>query len=154
MGSGKSTVGKKLAKQMKYDFLDTDEMIEGLEDKSIDAIFNDEGEAYFRSLEENAVKWLKNNAQESVISTGGGMLVYCDELKDVGTIVYLKVPFTTIMSRMSPEELQKRPLFKDRTKAQEMYEKRDRIYEERADVIIDADTTIDEVLLRLSSAIA
>lgn len=154
MGSGKSSVGTKFAKQSKYDFLDTDKMIESSEGKSIGEIFKDKGEAYFRSLEEETVKWLRKNAQNSVISTGGGMLVYCDELKEVGKIVYLKVPFSSIMSRMTSEELQKRPLFKDREKAQEMYNIRDSIYENRADIIIDADTNLDEVVLRLSSAVA
>lgn len=154
MGSGKSSVGKRLANQSKYSFLDTDQMIEDLEGKSIDEIFKDKGEAYFRSLEKDTVKWLRKNAKESVISTGGGMLVYCDELHEVGKIVYLKVPFLSIMSRMTPAELEKRPLFKDAVKAKEMYDQRDEIYVKRADIIIDADADIDEVLLRLSSSVA
>ena len=154
MGSGKSSVGRTFAKQRQSYFLDTDAMIESSEGRRIDEIFQNDGEEYFRKLEENTVNWLKSNVQSSVISTGGGMLVYCEGLQEVGTIVYLKVPFASIMNRMSPEELKKRPLFKDREKAESIYNERNKIYESRADIVIDADASLEEVGLRLSQAIA
>ena len=154
MGSGKSSVGKALAKQSDYYFLDTDAMIESSEGKRIDTIFSENGEEYFRKLEEDTVEWLRSNVDQAVISTGGGMLVYCEALQDVGKIVYLRVPFDTIMSRMNPDELAKRPLFKDAQKAEAMYKERDAIYEKRADLIIDADSSFEEVLSRLSAAVS
>ncbi len=150
MGSGKSSVGRRLAKHKRTFFLDTDALIESAEGKSISDIFHDEGEAYFRNLEDETVSWLKENVNKAVISAGGGMLVYCKELKDLGTIVYLKVPFKTILSRMTAQELEKRPLFKDISEAEKTYNERDAIYEELADVVIDADTTIDTILDRLN----
>lgn len=154
MGSGKSSIGRVLAKEKKSYFLDTDAMIESAEGKTIQALFDEEGEAYFRELEKQTVHWLHKNVQDAVISTGGGMLVYCEELKEVGKIVYLKVPFKTILSRMTPRELEKRPLFKDLSKAEEMYRERNTIYEQRADTIIDADAEIETVLSRVRAAIS
>lgn len=154
MGSGKSSIGRLLAKEKKSFFLDTDAMIESAEGKDIQSLFDENGEAYFRKLEKETVLWLRKNVQDAVISTGGGMLVYCEELKEVGTVVYLHVPFKTILSRMTPSELKKRPLFKDIQKAEEIYIERNKIYEKRADVVIDADADIDTVLSRVRAKIA
>ena len=153
MGSGKSSIGRLLAKEKKSYFLDTDAMIESAEGKSIQDLFEEKGEEYFRQLEKETVLWIRNNVKEAVISTGGGMLVYCEELKEVGQIVYLQVPFKTILSRMTPEELEKRPLFKDIQKAEAMYNERNEFYEKRADLIIDADTGLNTVLSRVRAAI-
>lgn len=153
MGSGKSSVGRLLAKELQSYFLDTDAMIESAEGKKIQDIFEEKGEAYFRQLENETVQWLKNNVKQAVISTGGGMLVYCDELAEVGNIVYLKVPFETIQSRMNKDELDKRPLFKDINKAKEIYDQRNAIYMQKADVVIDADIDMKEVLARVLAAI-
>ena len=146
MGSGKSSIGRLLAKERKTFFLDTDAMIESSEGKTISQIFEEEGEEYFRALEDETVAWLNENVSKAIISAGGGMLVYCKALKELGTVVYLKVPFKTILSRMSPTELEKRPLFKNPQEAEELYNKRNAIYEELADVIIDADDRLENVL--------
>lgn len=154
MGSGKSTIGRLLAKESDGYFLDTDSMIESLEGQSIAEIFHNKGEAYFRGLENETVHWIKDNVQNAIISTGGGMLVYCDELKEVGKIVYLDVPFETIMSRMNGSELDKRPLFKDVREAEKIYNERDRVYRDKADIIIDASADMKTVLSTLRGAIA
>lgn len=153
MGSGKSTIGRLLAKEIDGYFLDTDSMIESLEGKSIPEIFKDKGEAYFRGLEHETVSWLKNNVQNAIISTGGGMLVYCEALKEVGKIIYLDVPFQTILSRMDGKELDKRPLFKDAIEAEKIYKDRDTVYRQKADIIIDASSDLKTVLSRLRGAI-
>jgi len=145
MGSGKSSIGRKIAKESKFYFLDTDAMIESSEGKDIATIFKEKGEHYFRSLETQTVAWIKENVKEAVISAGGGMLASCDELKDLGRIIYLKVPFDVILKRMSPEELRKRPLFKNPEEALKLYNERNAIYEAKADVIIDANQSLEEV---------
>lgn len=149
MGSGKSSVGRLLAKEREAFFLDTDSMIESLEGKNIQKIFAENGEEYFRTLEQKTVQWLKSSVKNAIISTGGGMLLYCDDLKEVGKIIYLKVPFETILSRMDEAELKKRPLFTDPEEARKIYNKRHSSYEEKADLIIDADADIQSVLTRL-----
>tara|TARA_B110000211_G_scaffold202589_1_gene234861 strand:+ start:1916 stop:2431 length:516 start_codon:yes stop_codon:yes gene_type:complete len=71
MGVGKSTVGKKLAKQLSYNFIDIDNLIEVNEGSSINHIFKNEGESYFRKLEKN-ISLEKLRKKNSVISLGGG----------------------------------------------------------------------------------
>src|SRR5690606_28047151 len=68
-GAGKTTVGKLLAEKMNYEFVDIDNQIEKIENKSISQIFADEGEEFFRQLETNMLNELINN-DKLVISTG------------------------------------------------------------------------------------
>jgi len=97
-------------------------------------------------LENETVHWLKNNVHNAIISTGGGMLVYCEELKEVGKVIYLDVPFEMILSRMNTKELEKRPLFKDAIEAEKIYNERDAVYRQKADIIIDASSEMQTVL--------
>lgn len=153
MGCGKSTVGRLLASEVENAFLDTDDLIEKNAGKTIQEIFAEKGEEYFRELEVQTVQWLITDVNNTVISTGGGMLMHCDNLDKVGKIVYLKVPFETILSRMNRSELAKRPLLSDQKEAEKKYHERSAIYEERADIIIDADASVDTVLTRLRCAV-
>jgi shikimate kinase len=137
MGSGKSTVGRILAKEMNTFFLDTDLLIENFENKSIKEIFENEGEKSFREKERYCFEWIKKNVSNTVISVGGGFPVYIPEIKEAGAVVYLKVDFENILKRMDKEEIEKRPLFKDIKKAKELFEKRSKIYEKLADFIIE-----------------
>lgn len=92
MGSGKTTVGKILAKKLGYEFFDTDRKIEEAQDMKITEIFEKKGEPYFRSLEKDIAKTI-SESENTVIGTGGGM-VKNDEimslLKKNGIVVYLK----------------------------------------------------------------
>lgn len=74
MGVGKSTVGRILAAQLRYDFLDTDDVIESRSGRSITEIFTQQGEAAFRQMERDLVAEL-GERQKTVISTGGGLIV-------------------------------------------------------------------------------
>jgi len=147
MGSGKSTIGRRLAKEIDYFFLDTDNLIENFENMKISDIFKKYGEEYFRNKEKYCVSWLKN-VKKSVISTGGGMPIFVPSIKEVGKIVYLKVDFDTIVSRLDKEEIKKRPLFKDIKKAKELFYTRDKIYSNLADLTInnnDINFTISKI---------
>ena len=136
MGSGKSTVGRILAKELNTYFIDTDVLIESFENRSISDIFEKEGEEVFRNMEKRCFEWIKNNVKNTVVSVGGGFVVYIPQIKQAGTVVYLKVGFDEILKRMTKEEIEKRPLFQDVKKARELFEKRDKIYEKLADIII------------------
>src|SRR5689334_20106203 len=72
MGTGKSTVGQVAASMLNFEFLDTDEMIEGMAGKRISEIFSSEGEERFREYERLVVQHLKG-LKGTVISTGGGL---------------------------------------------------------------------------------
>lgn len=72
MGTGKSTVGRMVADQLHFTFLDTDELIESRAGKTVSMIFSEEGEAAFRKMEESVVTELASR-KRTVISTGGGL---------------------------------------------------------------------------------
>jgi len=137
MGSGKSTVGRILAKEINSYFLDTDVLIETFENRKISEIFEKFGEKKFRKMEKQCFDWIKRDVKNTVISVGGGFPVFIPEIKEAGIVIYLKVDFEDILKRMDKKELQKRPLFKDIEKAKELYDYRNKIYEKLADYIIE-----------------
>jgi shikimate kinase len=74
MGTGKTSVGRLVAEQLRFDYLDTDEMIQSATGKTIADIFSRDGETVFRALEEKIVEEISSRTK-SVISTGGGLPV-------------------------------------------------------------------------------
>ena len=92
MGSGKSLIGKQLAKKLHMKYIDLDHFIEASENKTITNIFNNSGETYFRELEE---KYLKEMIKEDniLVSTGGGTPTFnelIDTMNNVGKTIYLE----------------------------------------------------------------
>ena len=109
MGSGKTTVGQEIAKQLNYRFFDTDRTIEAIAKKSIPEIFQQEGEPYFRELESNVLAELSTYTR-SVISTGGGIIqrqMNWSYLR-YGLIVWLDVELEILKKRLAQDET--RPL--------------------------------------------
>ncbi|RUA31617.1 MAG: shikimate kinase [Bacteroidetes bacterium] len=114
MGSGKTTVGKKLARLMNRAFVDLDRQIEKDENQSIEEIFEAKGEDVFRELERKALHQtfdLKN----TVISLGGGTPCFYDNLEQInahGIGVYLKLSATSLAHRLQQSKTP-RPLIKN-----------------------------------------
>lgn len=113
MGVGKTTLGKQLAKQLNYQFLDLDKSIELMTGKSISHIFETEGNEAFRIIEQQA---LMNTAHldKVVIATGGGTPCYFENMQWMntqGTTIYLKATSAFIVSRIKPNQ-HLRPLLK------------------------------------------
>ena len=111
MGCGKTTFGRKLAKQLEWDFIDLDDYIESEQKSSIQEIFSAKGEAYFRGLESNALeeasKWDK-----TVISTGGGTPCFNNNISfinNIGLSIYIKLSPEVLKSRLKGGK-SKRPL--------------------------------------------
>jgi shikimate kinase len=101
MGSGKSTLGSKLANIIDYNFIDLDQLIETHLCLSIDEIFSTKGERYFRDIESQLLNDLDVN--DTVISLGGGTPCYNDNLKVInqkGLSVYLQIPTKKLLSRL------------------------------------------------------
>ena len=101
MGCGKTTVGKFLAKVLKFNFVDLDLEIEKSENRTITQIFNDNGEQYFRFLEKEKIQDYIN-CKNTVLSLGGG--TFEDEetqklLKKHGVVIYLKATPSTLLKR-------------------------------------------------------
>ncbi len=103
MGSGKTTVGHLLEQQYGYTFLDTDAWIEEQEGRSIARIFDEEGEAYFRHLEQRTLRRLAADTSHAVISTGGGMPLQQENarlLRELGQVFYLEVSEEEVWERV------------------------------------------------------
>lgn len=104
MGSGKSTLGKKLASKLELDFIDLDEYFEQKFRTSITLFFERFGEDSFRRLEHEALKEVIEKHGSIVISTGGGTPCFFNNIELMnqhGTTVYLKLPPALLASRLS-----------------------------------------------------
>lgn len=139
MGTGKSEIGKRLAKILKMQYVSTDDIIESTQKRRISDIFAEEGESYFRELEKDIVKKV-SDMKGTVIATGGGVVL------DNGNMENLKKNGILVSLNADPEEILKRtkrfahrPLLDvpsplDRIK--ELLEKR-KPYYARADYAVD-----------------
>lgn len=111
MGSGKSSLGKSLAESLNFDFIDSDCFIENREGISVVEIFKQKGESYFRKAESDALSYL-SHFENTIISTGGGMPCYEDNIKVIkesGISIYLEVDIDILTHRLENEK-DKRPL--------------------------------------------
>jgi shikimate kinase len=141
MGVGKGSVAREVVKQSGMVAIDTDDIIESMENRKIKKIFEEEGEPYFRDVERNVAKWLEKSVKGTLISTGGGFYKV-PNLKKIGKIVLLHADFDTIYKRIiehpnAEKKLKKRPLFQDAEKARALYNEREANYMEVADIVID-----------------
>tara|TARA_Y100001935_G_C17008738_1_gene361872 strand:+ start:91 stop:615 length:525 start_codon:yes stop_codon:yes gene_type:complete len=139
MGSGKSVIGRELSKYYKIDFFDSDTEIEKKTGKSINLIFMDSGEDYFRKIEEKiCLKLLNKN--DCIISLGGGSIKNSkirDKIKNNSYSIYLNVDINILSKRLNNST--KRPLLKDTNKIdklKELYFERKEFYN-KADLILN-----------------
>lgn len=112
MGSGKSVIGKALAKILNYQFLDLDTYIETQEGQTISDIFNNKGEIYFRKKEFQYLQDVLKSNSQTIVALGGGTPCYgvnMQTIKESGTSVYLKASIATLATRLVTEKVQ-RPL--------------------------------------------
>lgn len=102
MGSGKTTFGRKIAKQLQYEFIDADEAIESKYKLKIQDIFKQFGESHFRKLETKLIEDLTGK-ENIVLSTGGGMPCFGNNmelLNQLGTTIYLQRPVSELVHRL------------------------------------------------------
>lgn len=112
MGCGKSSLGRKIAKRAEMRFVDMDSVIEEREGASVGDIFRYEGEEYFRGKERELIEEVALAADDVVVSTGGGVPTWQDNMarmNEIGVVVYLRRTAERIASRLSPHGRQKRP---------------------------------------------
>ena len=152
MGSGKTVVGRELAKIMGFRFVDTDEMIEKETGIAVKAIFAAHGEEYFRALEADVCARL-GETQNSVIATGGGALTFPDNVtaikKSGGKVVFLDASYGVICERVGDGA--SRPLFKDRESARKLYDARRAAYLAAADYTVDGDMSARKTALTIAA---
>ncbi len=158
--SGKSTLGRQLAKELNYDFVDLDKRIEVAEGKKISEIFNLEGEEYFRKVETEQLKKIPLDAK-LVIATGGGTPCFNDNIdyiKENGISVFLDVSPEKLEERIRSSRRNNRPLFKlenDDLLATltETYNSRVEKYK-KADIVIEGDTDANTIMWILDAQFA
>ncbi len=141
MGVGKSTLGKKLSEKLKLEFYDTDKEVEKKTGKSINDIFIDYGEDYFREMEENIIINLLNRKESLVISFGGGAYLNANIRKNMckKTIsIWLDADIKSILTRLSRSN-NIRPLMNklsSNSDIEKLLKKRNKVYK-KADIRID-----------------
>lgn len=148
MASGKSCIGRLLAREIGWDHLDTDSEIEKVTGLRIPELFRKYGELRFRSEESLVVKKLCG-VTRTVISTGGGTVIQADNfssLDQIGLMIHLFVPLETALKRI--KRRQDRPLLLKSENEIQM------IYRERLDIYNRADFTIDTTDKELDTIVA
>ena len=150
MGTGKTTVARRIAEKTGYDIKEMDEMIENDMGMSVAQIFQDHGEPYFRDLESDMAQRVAAS-ERVVISCGGGTVLRrknVDALKSSGSIVLLRAKPETVLDRVKKNG-DKRPLlskYQSRGYISWLMKKRSDIYADAADYIIDVDgRTSDDI---------
>src|SRR5215510_8462903 len=113
MGAGKTTVGQSLAKALRYDFIDLDDVIAAQAGRSVQEIFLELGEPEFRKLETEAIRSCRNLVRSVVALGGGGYLSETnrDVLRETGKTVWLDCPLEVCLRRIRGD--QSRPLLGD-----------------------------------------
>lgn len=141
MGVGKGQLARQLAQQTDFFAIDSDDLIESFTNTKIKKIFLEEGEPYFRRLEQRVANWLADHVENTIISTGGGFFAV-ENLQKIGTVVFLKSDFEAIVQKMilhpkATKKIKKRPLFQDVEKAKALFDLREPLYTAKADLIVD-----------------
>jgi len=130
MAAGKTTIGFKLAKKLKFHFVDIDSQIEKSENKKIIDIFKDKGEEYFRKIEEKTTLSYLNKTN-SVISIGGGAFLNSKirkKIKNNSRSVWLSWKFKTILTRLSRNKRRPVVLKLNKNDLANLYKKRVKFY--------------------------
>jgi shikimate kinase len=160
-GSGKSTVGKQLAKRLGVPFLDSDEEIEKSAKMSIRAMFEQEGEAAFMDLEAEVIARLCEQQPHFVLSTGGGAVIRAetrDLLRRSCTVVYLRSDVDCLWRRLRNDT--RRPLLQGpdgRRQLQALAEARGPLYESTANFVVETghtsvSTTVNMISMQVDLA--
>ncbi len=147
-GSGKTTIGRLLARKMNIKFYDVDEYIRKIEHKSIPEIFKS-GESYFRQIESKAIERISQK-YSCIISTGGGAVKIpknMDLLKKNGIIIFINRDVEDIIINLQTKS---RPLLKDgKEKIYDLYKERIDLYKKYCDYEIMNDSMLDIVVNRV-----
>jgi shikimate kinase len=156
MYSGKTTVGKQLAKKLNCDFLDTDVMFEIQYQTTISEFFTEHGEAAFRAAERKILEDLQTYPNSVIISTGGGLPCFNNNIeliREMGIVIYLEASVGTIYNR-SEKSKNPRPLLANLSKEDKIRKienhlaEREKFYKQ-ANITISAERVNFDVLLQI-----
>ncbi len=160
MGSGKSTVGKMLASNLGFTFVDLDIYIETKYHKTITQIFSDKGEAKFRQIEQKCLHQVAE-FENTVIATGGGAPCFFDNMEFMnshGKTFYIQLTAEQLTVRLEASPEGKRPLLSDRKGEQLCLFIKDGLikrepYYLQSQFILDGSETVEEIASEIASKI-
>jgi shikimate kinase len=139
MGCGKSSIGRRLATRVGLPFIDADEEIESVAQKSISEIFADHGEAFFRDREAKVIARLLGNGPQ-VLATGGGAFITPEtraKIREAGLSIWLRAELPVLMRRVGKRD--SRPLLKNGDPEQTMRS----LMAARYPIYAEADLTVE-----------
>ncbi len=145
MGSGKTTVGRRLAARLDRDFIDADEALVEITDRSVAEIFASDGEEGFRAIEADVLEELLEHHRPAVIASGGGVVLRPDSRRRLKapevTVVWLDAGAAFLASRVEHKE--HRPLLggdeAPRAVLERLHAERAPLYAEVADITVDVE---------------
>ena len=161
-GTGKTTVGRLLAKRLNWAFVDADDEVECAAGKSIAEIFAEDGEVAFRDLEQQTVADLTQRPN-TVVSLGGGAVLRSENraaIRAGGSVIWLTASPTTIHARMNADATTgaRRPNLTSQgglAEIEELLQQREAFYRECADLEIDTDdVAIDDLAVKILDALS
>ena len=154
MGSGKTRVGKRLAKDFNLPFVDVDRVVSKKMNLTMKEIFDRFGEPFYRALETTVIKALIDDPEKKIISLGSGLPMReqnAKYIKKLGTVVYLKGSYTTLKKRL--ENSSSNPLIEGEDKEdkiRKLLKQRDPVYTKFADVeMITGDKPFEDLIGQL-----
>ncbi|MBC3540969.1 shikimate kinase [Rufibacter sediminis] len=158
-GCGKSTVGKVLAEQLAYRFLDLDTLIEEQEGLTVPQVFEQRGQTYFREAEAKALRQVANRTENLVLATGGGAPCFCGNMAFMvsqGFPIYLSLSPEKLVARLTAQDLQARPLLRDKSPAEllrylsDTVSQREKFYLQAAGVVPAGEGSVPEVAQKIT----
>ncbi|MDR6806191.1 shikimate kinase [Dyadobacter sp. BE34] len=151
MSSGKTTLGKKLARALNYQFVDLDKLIEKDQGMEISAIFSQQGETYFREVESRILK--ETSTQKGIVlASGGGTPCFFDNMeviKKMGVSIFLDVPAEDLARRIENHGKDDRPILSGATSLVDTLQNRitDRLpYYTQADFTLRGEIDVSHLL--------
>jgi shikimate kinase len=157
MGCGKTHWGRLLSEKLQLPFFDLDDAIVEQEEKPVTAIFEEEGEEYFRLLEKDVLHMITESHESFIMACGGGTPCYynnIDYMKRQGTTIWINCSVQCLFQRLVKER-EKRPLIKDltddglRSYIQKKYASRKIFYEQASIILSDEQVNMDYLLERI-----
>lgn len=154
MSSGKTTLGKKLARLLQYTFTDLDRLIEEDQHADIPKVFREKGEPHFREVESRMLKTLQPN-RNLVIAAGGGTPCFHDNMdyiKTLGISIFLDVPAADLARRIDHHGKDDRPVLSGAASLRETLEKKieeRRPYYSKADITLGGDIDVGHLMEKL-----
>ena len=152
MGTGKSTVGRQVARQMGFEFLDSDHEIERRQGKPVSQIFAAEGEARFRALEREFIEQ-GHPEKKCVVSCGGGLVVpsgMLELLRRRGVVICMHAPIETILKRTL--HATHRPLLQvedPERRLRELYAQREELYRRTGTMVLTDKRPLREIAIHV-----